>query len=53
MERRAKPTCERPWTNTMNGTFNTDYLPNLPYGCYMFKAMRQRSIGAALEEILS
>jgi isopenicillin-N N-acyltransferase-like protein len=34
--------------NSMNGIFNTDYRPNLPYGCYMFKAMRQRSIGAAL-----
>jgi isopenicillin-N N-acyltransferase-like protein len=34
--------------NTMNGIFNSDYQRNLPYGCYMFKAMRQRSIGAAL-----
>jgi isopenicillin-N N-acyltransferase-like protein len=34
--------------NTMNGVFNLDYRRNLPYGCYIFKAMRQRSIGAAL-----
>jgi isopenicillin-N N-acyltransferase like protein len=34
--------------NSMNGIFNLDYRLNLPYGCYMFKAMRQRSIGAAL-----
>ena len=34
--------------NSMNGIFNMDYRLNLPYGCYMFKAMRQRSIGAAL-----
>lgn len=34
--------------NTMNAVFNSDYRRNLPYGCYMFKAMRQRSIGAAL-----
>jgi isopenicillin-N N-acyltransferase-like protein len=34
--------------NSMNGIFNLDYQLNLPYGCYMFKAMRQRSIGAAL-----
>ncbi len=34
--------------NSMNGIFNTDYRCNLPYGCYMFKVMRQRSIGASL-----
>ena len=32
----------------MNGIFNMDYQRNLPFGCYMFKAMRQRSISAAL-----
>jgi isopenicillin-N N-acyltransferase-like protein len=35
--------------NSMNSTFNLDYQVNIPYGCYIFKAMRQHSIGAALK----
>jgi isopenicillin-N N-acyltransferase like protein len=35
--------------NCMNGVFNRDYRLNLPYGCYMFKAMRQRSIAGVLQ----